>query len=77
MNDEPDIEERDHGQEAMDEQLLAEHAVHPDRFERVILRRTSKTYPCPCEPDSDCGYPACAHARQCERAFDERAKIRA
>ena len=32
----------------------------------------SKTYPCPNGIEDDCGYPACAHAMQCERAAQER-----
>ena len=32
----------------------------------------SKTYPCPNGVEDDCGYPACAHSMQCERAAEER-----
>ena len=28
----------------------------------------SKKYPCPAGREDDCGYPACAHDRQCELA---------
>ena len=28
----------------------------------------SKKYPCPAGREPDCGYPACAHDRQCELA---------
>jgi hypothetical protein len=28
----------------------------------------SAKYPCPAKVEDDCGYPACAHAMQCEHA---------
>lgn len=32
----------------------------------------SKRYPCPNGIEDDCGYPACAHATQCERAAEDK-----
>lgn len=32
----------------------------------------SKIYPCPNDVENDCGFPACAHAMQCERAAKDR-----
>jgi hypothetical protein len=32
----------------------------------------TKTYPCPNNIEPDCGYPACAHAMQCENAANQR-----
>ena len=31
----------------------------------------SKKYPCPAGREDDCGYPACAHDRQCELAASD------
>lgn len=48
-------------------ELTREQAIR-DYVAEFCDRKPEKKFPCPAGVEDDCGYPACAHARQCERA---------
>ncbi len=54
-----------------------DRAMHEKQREQAIReyvaefcgRKPAKKFPCPAGVEDDCGYPACAHARQCEHSM--------